>query len=87
MDEKSLPGRKSSRLLFSHEEGRKIGPPVFFWANGMIWRREAGIVIIQGKEIGLSVASLDRSMTRARKAARLGGRVNVLVAGNAQCVH
>ena len=40
------------------------------------------MVIFQKKVVGLSEASLNRFLLRARRAARLSGRVNVLVTGS-----
>ena len=45
-------------------------------------RAENELVIFQRKIAGLSVATLDRFLLRARRAVRLRGIVNVLVTGN-----
>jgi len=42
------------------------------------------LIIVKNKNLGLSVASLERFILRARKATRLLGKVNVLLTGNAE---
>jgi probable rRNA maturation factor len=42
------------------------------------------VIILERKIVGLSAASLARFVLRAQRAARLPGRVNILVTGNAE---
>jgi probable rRNA maturation factor len=46
----------------------------------LLWGK--GLVILQKRVAGLSAASLARFVLRARRAARLHGRVNVLITGS-----
>jgi probable rRNA maturation factor len=57
-------------------EGRRITPSCSFWSKQTL-------VILEKKVAGLSVDALSRFVLRARRAARLRGQVNVLVAPSA----
>jgi probable rRNA maturation factor len=53
---------------------------LFFSKDGGI----AFLIILEKNIVGLSAASLDRFLRRARKATHLHGRVNLLLTGNAE---
>jgi len=61
-----------------------LGPPftfgAVFWSEARAWEH---LVILQKKVAGVSERGLERFVLRARRAAGLRGRVNVLVTGSA----